>query len=208
MFDLQPPRHISTLRISPIAAHSGEGRFIFRFADLRSSCRPTPEFTTYALARRLRASWVEGEVMQQRHLCPSQLQLATRCSGHQPRSVRATGSVGVSCQGLVRPPRRGEVLRACRSLWIGDRDASVDPCVCRRPSVGGCIDSGGPRFRPTRHRSSTAPRHRSSWFPRAADGGWHRVHWQNRWGYWHWGHCVLNGPAHHWRVRQVRPPLR
>ena len=27
MFDLQPPRHISTLRVSPIAARPGEGRF-------------------------------------------------------------------------------------------------------------------------------------------------------------------------------------
>jgi hypothetical protein len=25
--------------------------------------------------------------------------------------------------------------------------------------------------------------------------GWggHRVHWRDRWGYWHWGHCVPNG---------------
>ena len=24
--------------------------------------------------------------------------------------------------------------------------------------------------------------------------GWggHRVHWRDRWGYWHWGHCVPN----------------
>jgi hypothetical protein len=21
---------------------------------------------------------------------------------------------------------------------------------------------------------------------------WHRVHWRDRWGYWHWGHCVPN----------------
>ena len=19
---------------------------------------------------------------------------------------------------------------------------------------------------------------------------WHRAHWRDRWGYWHWGHCV------------------
>ena len=25
--------------------------------------------------------------------------------------------------------------------------------------------------------------------------GWHRHHWQDRWGNWRWGHCVLdNGP--------------
>jgi hypothetical protein len=24
---------------------------------------------------------------------------------------------------------------------------------------------------------------------------WHRRHWQDRWGNWHWGHCVPdNGP--------------
>jgi predicted membrane channel-forming protein YqfA (hemolysin III family) len=22
--------------------------------------------------------------------------------------------------------------------------------------------------------------------------GWHRRHWQDRWGYWHWGRCVPN----------------
>ena len=22
--------------------------------------------------------------------------------------------------------------------------------------------------------------------------GWHRAHWRDRWGYWHWGHCVSN----------------
>jgi hypothetical protein len=22
--------------------------------------------------------------------------------------------------------------------------------------------------------------------------GWHRAHWRDRWGYWHWGHCVPN----------------
>jgi hypothetical protein len=22
--------------------------------------------------------------------------------------------------------------------------------------------------------------------------GWHRHHWRDRWGYWHWGHCVRN----------------
>jgi hypothetical protein len=22
--------------------------------------------------------------------------------------------------------------------------------------------------------------------------GWHRGHWRDRWGYWHWGHCVPN----------------
>jgi hypothetical protein len=20
--------------------------------------------------------------------------------------------------------------------------------------------------------------------------GWHRAHWRDRWGYWHWEHCV------------------
>ena len=24
--------------------------------------------------------------------------------------------------------------------------------------------------------------------------GWHRRHWLDRWGHWHWGHCVPN----HW----------
>lgn len=22
--------------------------------------------------------------------------------------------------------------------------------------------------------------------------GWHRHHWIDRWGHWHWGHCVPN----------------
>ena len=22
--------------------------------------------------------------------------------------------------------------------------------------------------------------------------GWHRYHWRDRWGYWHWGRCVRN----------------
>jgi hypothetical protein len=22
--------------------------------------------------------------------------------------------------------------------------------------------------------------------------GWHRGHWRDRWGYWHWGHCYPN----------------
>ena len=26
--------------------------------------------------------------------------------------------------------------------------------------------------------------------------GWHRVHWQDHWGYWHW-HCVQYGHVHH-----------
>jgi hypothetical protein len=31
--------------------------------------------------------------------------------------------------------------------------------------------------------------------------GWHRVHWQDHWGYWHW-HCV---PYHHGRTRLEHP---
>jgi len=23
--------------------------------------------------------------------------------------------------------------------------------------------------------------------------GWHRHHWRDQWGYWHWGRCVPNG---------------
>jgi hypothetical protein len=26
--------------------------------------------------------------------------------------------------------------------------------------------------------------------------GWHRTGWRDRWGYWHWGDCVLNGNPH------------
>jgi hypothetical protein len=22
--------------------------------------------------------------------------------------------------------------------------------------------------------------------------GWHRGHWRDRWGYWHWGRCLPN----------------
>jgi hypothetical protein len=34
--------------------------------------------------------------------------------------------------------------------------------------------------------------------------GWHRVHWQDHWGDWHW-HCVPNGHAHHGRTRLEHP---
>jgi hypothetical protein len=27
--------------------------------------------------------------------------------------------------------------------------------------------------------------------------GWHRIHWQDHWGYWRW-HCVPNGHVHQW----------
>lgn len=36
--------------------------------------------------------------------------------------------------------------------------------------------------------------------------GWHRVHWQDRWGYWHWGHCVPYGHVHHWRGTRLEHP--
>ena len=51
MFDLPPPRHISTLRILVVATRSGEGPFTIRFADLGHcslqtgglfNTRPTP----------------------------------------------------------------------------------------------------------------------------------------------------------------------
>jgi hypothetical protein len=51
MFDLQPPRHISTLRNFVIAGRSGEGPFTIRFADLRHRVLPNRwfvEFTPYA----------------------------------------------------------------------------------------------------------------------------------------------------------------
>jgi hypothetical protein len=34
--------------------------------------------------------------------------------------------------------------------------------------------------------------------------GWHRVHWQDHWGYWHW-HCVPYGHAHHGRTNLEHP---
>jgi hypothetical protein len=34
--------------------------------------------------------------------------------------------------------------------------------------------------------------------------GWHRVHWQDHWGDWHW-HCVPNGHAYHGRTRLEHP---
>ena len=38
--------------------------------------------------------------------------------------------------------------------------------------------------------------------------GWHRTHWQDHWGYWHWGHCVPNwGPHGGWGAG-VAPSLR
>jgi hypothetical protein len=35
--------------------------------------------------------------------------------------------------------------------------------------------------------------------------GWHRVHWQDHWGDWHW-HCVPNGHVHHWHGGQFEHP--
>jgi len=26
--------------------------------------------------------------------------------------------------------------------------------------------------------------------------GWHRAHWRDQWGDWHWGHCIPNGSPH------------
>jgi hypothetical protein len=44
---------------SPVAAaRLGEDRFTIRFADLRHRHKPTIEFTTCALAKRLRANWI------------------------------------------------------------------------------------------------------------------------------------------------------
>jgi hypothetical protein len=35
--------------------------------------------------------------------------------------------------------------------------------------------------------------------------GWHRVHWQDQWGYWHW-HCVPIGHVHHWHGGRFEHP--
>jgi hypothetical protein len=36
--------------------------------------------------------------------------------------------------------------------------------------------------------------------------GWHRRHWQDRWGNWHWGHCVpANGPYVGWGAGRYYP---
>jgi hypothetical protein len=35
--------------------------------------------------------------------------------------------------------------------------------------------------------------------------GWHRMHWQDHWGYWHW-HCVPNGHVHHWSGGKFEHP--
>ena len=52
MFDLQPPRHISTLRNLVVAARSGEGPFIdpLRTHSSRIANRYFVEFTAYARA--------------------------------------------------------------------------------------------------------------------------------------------------------------
>jgi hypothetical protein len=56
MFDLQPPRHISTLRNLAVHQAVDEGRVA---ALLRTSI--IAACTTYALASRLRASWMEAK---------------------------------------------------------------------------------------------------------------------------------------------------
>jgi hypothetical protein len=36
--------------------------------------------------------------------------------------------------------------------------------------------------------------------------GWHRHHWRDQWGYWHWGHCVPSGgPYHGWGAGWAHP---
>ena len=36
--------------------------------------------------------------------------------------------------------------------------------------------------------------------------GWHRLHWQDRWGNSHWGHCVPdNGPNVGWGTARYYP---
>ncbi len=52
MFDLQPPRHISTLRISPVAAHSGDRPFSERIAGTQP-WRREPLFMPEAVEKRI-----------------------------------------------------------------------------------------------------------------------------------------------------------
>ncbi len=47
-------------RVSPVAVHPDEGPFTIPFAEIHQ-CKPV-EFTAYALASRLRASWMEARV--------------------------------------------------------------------------------------------------------------------------------------------------
>jgi hypothetical protein len=35
--------------------------------------------------------------------------------------------------------------------------------------------------------------------------GWHRVHWQDPWGYWHW-HCVPHGHVYHGHGTRLEHP--
>ena len=57
MFDLQPPRHISTLRNPVVAARSGEGPFTMTFADRAHRADLSFfEFVICALASHGRAS--------------------------------------------------------------------------------------------------------------------------------------------------------
>jgi hypothetical protein len=39
---------------------------------------------------------------------------------------------------------------------------------------------------------------------RGCGWGWHRVHWQDHQGYWHW-HCVPYGHVHHGRTKLEHP---
>jgi hypothetical protein len=143
------------------------------------------EFTTYPLASRLRASWMEARVtkvakgsarfsksLARRRFRPNQeegtldhpaarqddeaphvvappdnlharaaaplpphLQLATRCSRHRPRSVRATGSAGGSCRGLERHSQMCLARRELRRRWLDD-DALRNAGRAQRRRVG------------------------------------------------------------------------
>ena len=37
--------------------------------------------------------------------------------------------------------------------------------------------------------------------------GWHRTHWRDQWGNWHWSHCIPNGGPHDaWSAGWYYPP--
>jgi hypothetical protein len=96
---------------------------------------------------------------------------------------RYHGPVGRRCRQSCRDrsPSRLANMKA-----RGRRD------IHRLGSSGSHLSSGSSAraSQGDRGRTQRLPVHRAG-APRMRVG-WHRGHWRDRWGYWHWGRCYLN----------------
>ena len=112
MFDLQPPRHISTLRSPVVAAHPGKGPFTIPLRTLLIvRCQPVVfESTTYVPVGR---RWREPDPNHRSRSYdqyPNGLKKAPELCAHgQPRCVRTREMRGRSRYPDNRMVRRGPI---------------------------------------------------------------------------------------------------